>query len=97
MASVTIEVSVNNGILGAGVSSATNIVVSIPTPAGLEFDTIVEGSGYSDIDNTWRIASVAKNKAANITLPAARQDKGAISPCSSLPAPRRQYCLGGWY
>jgi len=65
MATVDFTVQLNNVNTPIVV---TNVAVSIPTPAGLEFDTVVSGSGYSDLLKQWSIDSVAPESSETLVL-----------------------------
>lgn len=55
-------------VLNIGEEEATGIIVSIPTPVELGFDTVVTGSGYSDVTKRWTIDSIPVGQSSSIIL-----------------------------
>lgn len=65
---VTFQIVNNKVNEGKPELTATNIIISIPTPAGLEFDTVLSGSGYSDTSKEWVIGNIGIDETRTLIL-----------------------------
>lgn len=66
-ASLDITFSVTNKELLDQIT-ATNIKISIPTPEGTEFDTVISGYGYSDVLKNWTIDNIPPGQTTSLIL-----------------------------